>query len=119
MKKIDFHVHISDPIPLAETAAHFRELCARKGYEGVCMMAFFRESGDVHSTCNEDALALKTMLPGSYAFAALSHEQDFVEQTKAYMQAGFDGIKILEGKPSLYRTYGYGLNHPRFEAFFA
>ena len=119
MKKIDFHVHISDPIPLAETAENFRELCARKGYTGICMQAYTHDVSELHLTCNEDALALKKMLKGSYAFAALHQDdKDFVAQAKRYMATGFDGIKILEGKPSEYRYLGYGLNHPSFTAFF-
>ncbi len=119
MKKIDFHVHITDSIPLEKTAEHFRALCERKGYEGVCMLAYVHESSVHHLTCNEDALALKAMLPGSYAFAALHHDRDFVVQAREYMERGFDGIKILEGKPSVYRYLGYGLDHPRYDAFFA
>ena len=104
MKKIDFHVHHSDPIPLDVTVANFRDMCERKGYEGVCTLSYVRDgANERNATCNEEALAIKAAMPGSFAFAALFHERDLVAQAREYMAAGFDGIKLLEGKPNNYR----------------
>ena len=58
MKKIDFHVHISDPIPLEKTAEYFRELCARKGYTGVCMLAYTHVANEqIRSAINASPLS--------------------------------------------------------------
>ena len=119
MKKLDFHIHIFDDIPIEKNAEYLRDMCERCGYEGVGIMALSFCSPGYHKTCNEDALKIRDLMPGSYAFAALHHDRDFVEQAKEYMAQGFDGIKLLEGKPSTYKYYGYGYEHPRFEPFFA
>lgn len=119
MKKIDAHVHIMDEIPEEATVAYFKELMERKGYEGVGMMSLVI-GGDrgFDPESNRRALKILKELPASFAFAALDHRRDFIEQTKEYLAAGFSGIKILEGKPSVWKYYGYGLDHPRFEEFF-
>ena len=120
MKKLDFHVHILDDIPVEESIRHFKELCDRKGYEGVGIMSLVHDdTTGYRPDANHDALTIKKALPASYAFASLDHQRDFVEQTKEYMEQGFDGIKLLEGKPSCYRINGIGYDHPRFEPFFA
>lgn len=119
MKKIDFHIHPSKNISVEESAAFMREMCARLGYEGVGIMATVLNSAGAFPNGNEYAMELHRLLPGSTVFAALHHDRDFVEQAKEYMAAGFDGIKLLEGKPTQYRFYGYGFEHPRFDEFFA
>ena len=119
MKKMDFHTHILNDITIDETVSFYQELCERKGYEGIGILACSHTTEGDYPDCNEMAMAVRNRLPNSYAFAALHHDRDFVEQAKEYMARGFEGIKILEGKPTQYRYYGYGLDHPRFEAFFA
>lgn len=119
MKKLDFHVHIINEISIEESVFYFKDLCRRKGYVGVGIMAASYATGESHPNCNEQALAVRAEIPNSYAFASLHHDRDFVEQAKQYMEQGFEGIKLLEGKPTLYRHYGYGFEHPRYEPFFA
>jgi len=117
MKKIDFHVHILDPISAEDSASYFRDYCLRKDVEAIGIMAC-TENGE-HLDCNEQAMAIHRLLPNSYVFAALLRNEDFVEQAKRYMREGFHGIKLLDGKPSEYRYYGYGIDDPRYEPFFA
>ena len=120
MKKIDFHVHALDnDITVAECVKQFEELSERNGLDGICIHAVECSSLLTHPDCNEKALAISEHDSHWYAFAGLHHASDFVEQTKEYMDRGFRGIKLLEGKPSLYRHYGYTYDHPRFEPFFA
>ena len=119
MKKIDFHVHNHIGTSPEEAAVYMKEMIDRLGYEGIGIMASLHSSRGEYPTSNEDAMALCKMLPGSIAFAGLDHGRDFVEQTKEYMERGFRGIKLLEGKPSGWRYRGYGYEHPRFDAFFA
>lgn len=119
MKKIDFHIHPSKNISVKESAAFMRDMCQRFGYETVGIMAALHSSQGDFPDANRYALQLKELLPGSVAFASLDHTGDFVEQTKRYMSSGFEGIKLLEGKPTEYRYHGYGFEHPRFDAFFA
>ncbi|MBR6794185.1 MAG: amidohydrolase family protein [Clostridia bacterium] len=115
---MDFHVHNHIHTTPEEAAVYMKEMIDRLGYEGIGIMASLHSSRGPYPTSNEDAMALVKLLPGSIAFAGLDHERDFVEQTKEYMEAGFKGIKLLEGKPSEWRYRGYGYEHPRFDAFF-
>ena len=120
MKQFDFHVHVTDEDTDVETSIrYFRELCERNGLDRICIHAAEYSSEGDHLDCNEKALAVSKGDPKWFAFAGLHHTSDFVEQAKQYMAQGFKGIKLLEGKPSLYRHYGYGFDHPRFEPFFA
>ena len=118
MRKIDFHVHNHIGTSPEEAAVYMKEMIDRLGYEGIGIMASLHSSRGPYPTSNEDAMALVKLLPGSIAFAGLDHERDLVEQTKEYMERGFKGIKLLEGKPSEWRYRGYGYEHPRFDAFF-
>ena len=119
MKKIDFHVHINSPITTEKTVENFKDMSERFGYDGVGIMSIIAGTDYGYDPeCNARALKIKQMMPGSFAFAALDHKRDFIEQTKEYMASGFDGIKLLEGKPSLYRYYGYGIDCQRFHEFF-
>jgi len=120
MKKIDFHVHLDcDDITVEESARYFNDMCERKGYEGVGLMALTHDSEMFHPYCNERALAIKKLVPGSYAFGSPHHDADFVAQTEELMSRGFSGIKLLGGKPSQYRIFGYSYEHERYEALFA
>ncbi|MBQ8600736.1 MAG: amidohydrolase family protein [Clostridia bacterium] len=120
MKKIDAHVHIDAPISLTQTVEYYKDLMIRKGYDGLGLMSLgFGGESRTAAESNAFALALLKELPGSFAFAALDHSRDFTEQTQEYMQMGFSGIKLLEGKPSVWRHYGYGLDDLRFAPFFA
>lgn len=119
MKKIDFHVHCEAALPIEQSRENFRGMMERNGYCGVCIMALNYNSLGDHPHANEDALKVIEGLGESYAFGTLYHDRDFVTQAKALMDQGFSGIKLLEGKPSVYRKYGYGFENPRYEEFFA
>lgn len=120
MNKMDFHVHVTDnSTNVEDSVRYFTDYCNRHNFTGICIHAAEFSSKNYHPDCNEKALAVSKANPNWYAFAGLHHDQDFVEQTKQYMDQGFKGIKLLEGKPSLYRHYGYGFDHPRFEPFFS
>ena len=118
MKKIDFHVHILNQIPIEDTVKNYADMCARKNYEGVAIMALGHATNVTDFECNEKAMKIKNALPNSYAFASLLYNEDFVEQTKKYISLGFDGIKLLNGKPTEYKYSKMGYEHERFEPFF-
>lgn len=121
LRRIDFHVHINNLIPIEQTVRNFSDMCERFGYDGIGIMSIsISADGSFVDDlmCNSRALEIKKRMPGSFAFAALNHKRDFIEQTKEYMQSGFDGIKLLEGKPSVYKYYGYGIESKRFYDFF-
>ena len=119
MKKMDFHVHISnDQTDVQKSIEYFEALSERNHLDAICIQSAVMSSNGMHPDCNEKALEIIKNHNNWYAFASLHHERDFVEQTKEYMDKGFRGIKMLEGKPTVYRKYGYGFENPRFESFF-
>ena len=119
MKKIDFHVHHHNDVTTEQAIEYFRDMIERKGYCGICVQSFLHNGGKFSAEGNQWAMEIANALPGSYAFAGLDHDRDFVEQAKEYMAMGFKGIKLLEGKPSEWRWNGFGLEDPRFDALFA
>ena len=120
MKKIDFHIHLSNNniIPIEQSVENLTRYCKSKNLCGVCILGLYVSSSGENRYCNDRALAISKAMPDSYAFAGLLPDRDYVEQAKEYMEKGFKGIKLIEGKPSMYRRYGSGYEHPRFEAFF-
>lgn len=119
MRKIDFHVHCIDCRSVEQSATYLEDMIVRKGYRGVCIQGLIHCTGAYYENGNEIALKLSKMLPDSYAFAGLDHGRDFIEQTKEYMARGFRGIKLLDGKPSEWRQFGYSYDDQRFDEFFA
>ena len=118
MKKIDFHVHILNQIPVEDTVKNFSDMCDRKGYEGVVIQTLCHATDGSDLLANEKALQIISAMPNSYAFASLKYDENFVEQTKKYMSLGFRGIKLLNGKPTEYKYSGLGIEHERFAPFF-
>ena len=82
MKKLDFHIHVYGDIPVSESVRYLNDMCERFGYEGVGVMALWHNSRGYHLDCNEKALAIKNAMPGSYAFAGLDYNKNFVSQTE-------------------------------------
>ncbi len=119
MKKMDMHIHTYGDIPICQMVDYMKEMMAVRGYCGLGFMACLHSSSGFHYDSNEVSLELKRRIPGSYAFAALDHGKDFIEQAKTFMEQGFDGIKLLEGKPAQYRFWGTGYEGPRMDEFFA
>lgn len=120
MIKTDFHVHVTkEDTGIEESIRYFQDYCAKHELHSLGIHAVEYSSKVAHNDCNEKALAISKADPKWFAFAGLLHARDFVEQTKEYMAQGFKGIKLLEGKPSIWRHYGYTYDAPRFEPFFA
>jgi len=119
MKKIDAHVHILNPITVQETEGYFRDMMERKELCSLVILALTHNGPEKYPYCNEVAIELKRRMPEVFIFASLHHHLDFVEQAKEYMERGFDGIKLLDGKPSDYRIFGSGYETEVFDRFFA
>lgn len=119
MKKLDMHIHTYGNISVDQMVAYMKEMMTLRGYSGLGFVGCLRNSSGFHLDSNEVTMELKRRIPGSFAFAGLDHGKDFLEQAKEYMEAGFDGIKMLEGKPSIFRFWGTGYEGPRMDEFFA
>ena len=114
--------------------------------DGVHFLNGFEE---YRATCNVDSFNIAALPSGKRdvsnnifaAFYKLAHPQDFahggliytdypapnpapkgmtpLEQYKELMEIGFDGIKMLEGKPQLHQQVGIPLCDDYFDEFFA
>ncbi len=119
MKKIDAHIHTYGDASMDQMEGYMREMMETRGYCGLGFAALLHETAGFFPESNNMAIEMKRRIPGCYAFASLDHGKDFIAQTKEFMAQGFDGIKLLEGKPSEYRFWGTGYEGPRMEQFFA
>ena len=74
----------------------------------------------IYKLINKETYAEAGLLYGEYPMGEkLIDGMDFVTQLKEFEEIGFDGIKMIECKPSMHRTIGKNLLHPEFERFFA
>ena len=74
----------------------------------------------VYKLINKDTFAHAGLLYDKYPMGeALPADMDFPTQLKELEKVGFDGVKLIEGKPTMHRTIGKNLLHPEFDKFFA
>lgn len=77
------------------------------------MIAFYK-------IANEKAFAHGGLVYPEYpAPSEMPKGMDFVTQYKELMEIGFDGMKMLEGKPTLHKRVGHDLSDDLFDPFFA
>ncbi|MBQ7907650.1 MAG: amidohydrolase family protein [Clostridia bacterium] len=69
---------------------------------------------------NENTFAHGGLLYDKYPLGeSLPEGMDFATQLDELMEIGFDGIKMLEGKPTLNKKIGKNLLHPEYDKFFS
>lgn len=96
--------------------------CAHHADGGVCLT--FDPLQNIRGLYLKHAFA-----PVGYAFAALEHTKmdadkatrsaDYLAQAKEYHAAGFDGIKMLEGYPSIRKVMGVPLYDEVYDEFYS
>lgn len=133
-KVFDIHIHFSFDIPLAETIAIFKEEFAATGTAKGCFLSLPHHAAngvvDYDETQNIKALYLKKVFaPNFYAFAGLVHPKDhsdekavakeFLRQAEEYFSAGYDGMKMLEGYPTLLKAWRVPLDSPIYDDYYA
>ena len=133
-KLFDLHIHYTFDIPLQETVQIFQEEFASTSTEKYCFLSLPHHADNNTVLCdktqNVKGLYLKKAFsPNAYAFAGLVHPnthdnvqataEDFLAQAKQYFAVGFDGIKMLEGYPSLIKAWNLPIDSPVYDAFYA
>lgn len=89
----------------------------------ICAVPYLAEY-DTDVSNNILAALCKIRLPGTYAHGGLIYSDDHTpayspeEQYRDLMEIGFDGIKMLETKPSEIRRLGRAMDEPLFEGWF-
>lgn len=120
---IDAHVHVRPN--RRQDIADIVNMLEDAGYRAINMLgmtSFNPEYGANNLSC----LLLKKQFPGKvYAFGSLHYPDNGVDpdaDPKAYaqflMEAGFDGIKMLEGKPAVRRRTDIPLNDKYYDSFY-
>lgn len=125
MKIIEGHGHIARRDDIDISVARFKDLMAYFKYDSIHLCMYLHDVMDEECdfTRNVKALYCKEHLP-AYASASLLHKMEedtpetFLEQAKKYMAMGFDGFKMLEGKPGLRKKFGVPLDSPLYDKFY-
>ncbi|MBQ8840610.1 MAG: amidohydrolase family protein [Clostridia bacterium] len=74
----------------------------------------------VYKLVDETTYAHGGLLYDQYPLGeSLPEGMDFVTQLNELMEIGFDGVKMLEGKPTLNKKVGKNLLHKEYDKFFA
>ncbi len=130
-KVIDSHLHIeawenSDGQSFMEA---FEEYVDKMGVEYINIASL--PSGKERNVSNNIMIAFyKLAHKNAFAHAGLIYNEypapdkmpegmDFVTQYEELMAIGFDGMKMLEGKPSLHRLVGRDISDDLFDPYFA
>lgn len=116
MITIDCHTHLMQ--------GEARRLLARSQQSGVERFSVLAVPSLCGARNNIDCLALKRLAPGSvYAFGGLvwqaGHCPRPEEQLRLMMRAGFDGLKLLESKPTTQKALGFHPQDAQFAGLFA
>lgn len=131
---IDCHVHIGfdrnaslKPIDNIDASlkgyVHVMENCRLRAINALSLAA----SGDQQISSNILTLLMKCLYPERvYAFASLHYPAegalnggyDFLEQTKRFAGMGFDGMKMIEGKPNVRKKTGLRLDSELYDEYY-
>lgn len=118
----DVHIHAWN-MPFARETL---EMVGELGYEKFVMLSAC--SIGLEATGNNLVCAwLKLKAPGQgYAFAACHYPEEgaptaeeFVEHVALFHDLGFDGLKMMDGKPNMRQRIGIPLNDPTFDPMFS
>lgn len=136
-KVFDMHVHYLFEIPLPETIEIFKEEFSATGTYKYTFLSIPNE-GNPDGTLvfkeaqNVKGLYLKKVFaPDSYAYAGLEQPYDvadrddgevskmYLRQAEAYMGAGYDGMKMLEGYPAMRKAMKRPLDHSVYDRYYS
>ena len=113
---VDSHTHIRD---IENNSASLYALAKRLNYSQLTV-ASLQCAGDL--TQNLTCALCKLTHPGmTYAFGGLDYAtgRDFASQAESLRAMGFDGVKMLEGKPTTRRMLGKALCDPQYDEYYS
>lgn len=128
---IDSHWHVY--VPYHEDGRDYRQVLDQLQQEqqlealNICCIPCYQELGPAQNIL---AVIYKLHNPTAYAYGGLVYPQmpfskpmpdgtDPLSQYRELMALGFDGIKMLETKPTEQKAYGMLIDDPYFDDFFA
>lgn len=113
---IDCHVHVIDGG--TEELRALSESQRAYGYTG---SNFLSVEGMGDAAQNALGILFKCLDPNHYAFGGLHYrfEYDFAAEVQRLHEIGFDGIKMIENKPTERKRLGYAQDDPRYDAMYS
>jgi len=124
---IDAHTHIGSGLEGISTLSEIMNRCGYK-YFTVLSVAGDGWSGVNNLAQNIGIMLFKAMYPDKvFGFGGLNHyyrdtppeKLDFAAQAVRLINMGFDGMKMIEGKPGVRRELGMPLDSPAYDEYFA
>ncbi len=121
----DCHYHIGMQQPIDVTIEYYKKNREYLNIDKMIINPMTQRSADIDESSNIKALYCKEFHEGTYAFSSLHYHFDerdtaefFLKQIKFYHEAGFDGMKMLEGKSECRKFFTHKLDEDVFELYF-
>lgn len=135
-KVFESHAHHSLEKPLSEAVKTFQEQFEIHQVEKVAFLSLPHHANENATACTFDCMQNLKMLylkhvfsPNAYAFAHLEHTRmhlddkelanDYLKQAEMYCSVGFDGMKMLEGYPSMRKAMGRSLCDSVYDKYYS
>lgn len=132
---IDVHFHTRLPNSAQKSIEIMKRFSKEMGIERIAMLSLYLGTTEKDKHQNQLLsfrkmqnilnLFYKTQIPLSYAFASLEYNLDGKDtadklraQAKRYYDMGFDGIKMIEGKPNYLKKLKIPLNSDTYYDFY-
>ena len=125
---IDVHLHSTQNNSVEDSIAIFKKIYKWTGMENALFLGLPQDSkGNTDYLQNLKTIFYKQYFD-AYAFAGLIHdtslsdsdtEKYFLKQAEEAKIAGFDGVKMLDGKPSMRKIYKRLLSDPVYDKFYS
>lgn len=112
---IDCHVHV-----ISGGVEELRALARSQKAYGYGGSNFLSVEGMDDAAQNALGILFKCLDPSYYAFGGLHYRfsYDFAAEAQRLYELGFDGIKMIENKPTERKRLGYAQDDPRYEGLY-
>ena len=115
----DIHYHIEKLRPIKESVEFFNREMQQNNVEKIVFL-----SVPVYDECIIQNLMILTakdmMYPSAFAFCGFWYDKDttaddLLIQLKNGLEQGFEGLKMIEGKPDMRKKLGFGFDSPMYD----
>lgn len=125
-KVYDCHYHIGMQQPIDVSVEYYKKNREYLNLGKMIINPMTERNADRDASSNIKALYCKEFDENTFAFSSLHYHFDerdtadfFLKQIKFYYDAGYDGIKMLEGKSDCRKYFPFKLDDEVFEPYFA
>jgi len=121
----DGHFHITFAHPIDETVKMFDGMMKFFGCERIAILSTQQNSSHLKALYTKAVMNEAAGYDRVYAFGGIYHYRDerdtsdgYLEQVKKIHALGFDGIKMMDGKPGPRKALGRQMDDPIFDKMF-